>query len=90
MCGNEACCSAEYLRALALANRAAEWIASHAARSPARWAPRDIALALALSLLGLSCALLLLSCLLLGARRLARWWIALRRAETHLHASVAK
>ena len=84
----------EYLRAVALANRAVEWIASHASRSPRRWAPRDIALALSIGLLGLSTAMLLLSCCLMGARRLARAWVALRRAEQqapHLHqASVAK
>ena len=84
----------EYLRAVALANRAVEWIASHASRSPQRWAPRDIALALSIGLLGLSTAMLLLSCCLMGARRLARAWLALRRAEQqapHLHqASVAK
>ena len=79
---------------IALANRAVEWIASHASRSPRRWAPRDIALALSIGLLGLSTAMLLLSCCLMGARRLARAWVALRRAEQqapYLHqASVAK
>ena len=84
----------EYLRAVALANRAVEWIASHASRSPRRWAPRDIALALSIGLLGVSTAMLLLSCCLMGARRLARAWVALRRAEQqapYLHqASVAK
>ena len=72
----------EYLRALALANRAVEWVASHASRSPRRWAPRDIALALSIGLLAFSSALLLLSCCLLGARRLARAWVTMRRAET--------
>ena len=52
------------------------------------------ALALSMGLLGLSTAMLLLSCCLMGARRLARAWVALRRAEQqapYLHqASVAK
>lgn len=75
---------AEYLRALALANRAAEWIKSHASRSPTRWAPRDIALALALALLASSAALLLLACVLLGARSWARWWVSMRLAQKQL------
>ena len=71
----------EYLRALALANQAAQWVSSHASRPPTRWAPRDLALGLALSLMSLSLTLLCISCCFLLARRLATMWRIKRRHD---------